>query len=224
MVEAEVALKFVLIVGEGNNGRHEHLVDNRRDEIIYVDNESPVPPDRVGDVKRVDRYLQERTEDDTDKRHQPYSYLRRIVLDALVRIVDQGIVLSHVVVRLFLREIAILQMKREPLPQPHRNVERQEEIEPAHHTVESRDCRGDACGVDEARQVATDESLHGPAWQNGKKKLRDHRRKDHKQQQPNQRCLACPQRREGQPIYPSASFQKMQIEPELFVFHAQFPF
>jgi len=97
------------------------------------------------------------------------------------------------------------------------------ERETAHHTVQAGHGGGNARGVDEAREVAADERLHGPAREDGKEKLRDHGGEDHEEEQANERRLACPHRRQGDLVYPPASLQKFQVKAVLLVFDAQLP-
>eukprot|EP00281_Chroomonas_sp_CCMP1168_P017304 CAMPEP_0206212312 /NCGR_PEP_ID=MMETSP0047_2-20121206/493_1 /ASSEMBLY_ACC=CAM_ASM_000192 /TAXON_ID=195065 /ORGANISM="Chroomonas mesostigmatica_cf, Strain CCMP1168" /LENGTH=193 /DNA_ID=CAMNT_0053634329 /DNA_START=1125 /DNA_END=1705 /DNA_ORIENTATION=- len=100
MVEPEIALELVLVVRKGHNGAHELLVDDRRDEVVHVNDDGPVPADCPRDVAGVHPDLQARADDDAQHRHQTHGDLRRVILDPLIGVVNvYG--LRHVVVEEF---------------------------------------------------------------------------------------------------------------------------
>mmetsp|Transcript_19423 Transcript_19423/g.46968 ORF Transcript_19423/g.46968 Transcript_19423/m.46968 type:complete len:239 (-) Transcript_19423:596-1312(-) len=98
VMESEVAFQLVLVVGEGDDGGHQLLVDDRGEEVVDVDYQRPVPPHRVGDVAGVDSDLEQSAHDDAQQRHQTHRHLGDIILDALIGVVHQLCMLRHEVV------------------------------------------------------------------------------------------------------------------------------
>ena len=57
MVEAKIALELILVIRQGDDGRHERAVDQRRDDVVDIDDARAEPPHRGDHIARVDADL-----------------------------------------------------------------------------------------------------------------------------------------------------------------------